>query len=209
MLRLLTEGRVRRDDGGFTVVEMVVVLALSSIVLIAAFSGLTSLANAAVRNDATVTREQAVSTAMGWLERDIRSASSISFPSGASPADELQLAVASTGSGTSTNVLWLYDVSAGTLTRETQVNGSYQPSGTALSGVSNGSTPIFTYSGLQGRDISSHSSSDIARCSTGVGLDVKITSTQATGGTFEETSQVALTSQALSLNPPGNGLCGS
>ena len=37
---------------------------------------------------------------------------------------------------------------------------------------------------------------------------VKVTSTQASGGSFEETSEVALTNQAQDLTTPGDGQCG-
>lgn len=195
--------RHRRGEEAFTLIEMVIVLLLSSIVLTAAVSSLTSLANAAGRNDSVESQEQTVSTVMAQLERDVRSASSISFLSGASPADELQLAVFNGGS--TTNVLWVYDPTAATLTRETQVNGAFQPSGSSLTGVSSGA---FTYYGSGAQPLSAPAGS-IALCATAVAIDLKVTSTQAGVGSFEETAEVALTGQTENLTAPGDGLCGS
>lgn len=199
----------RSDEAGFTLVELVIVLLLSSIVLVAALSSLTSLANAASRNDSVVDREQAVSTVVAQLERDIRSASAISIPAGASPGDQLQLTVPASGGG-STNLLWVYDAAGGTLTRESQVNGAFESNGPTATNISNGSgTAVFTYYAADASDISATSPSNIALCTTAVGIEVKANSSQVGGGTFQETSEVALTTQAQALTVPGDGPCGS
>lgn len=197
-----------RTDAGFTLVELVIVLLLASVVLIAALSALTSLANAAGNNDSVVRREQAVSSVLAQLERDVRSSASISTPAGASAADELQLAVPD-ATGT-TEVLWVHDSSAGTLTRETEVDGAFQPGGLAVEDVSNDpATPVFTYYRSDASLIPTTTASTVDLCATAVGIDVRVKSSQAGGGGFGETSEVALTDQAQSLTAPGDGQCGS
>lgn len=205
---MLTETRSRSDEAGFTLLEMAIVLLVATVVLVSAVSTLTSLANAASRNEAVNTQEQSVSTTMAQLERDIRSATSISFPSGASPQDELQLA--ETSGGTNSNLLWVYNASLGTLTREAQVNGAFQAGGSAVDGVSSAAgTGVFKYYGTQAGDISATPPSNIAMCATAVGIDLQVTSTRVGVGSFEETAEVALTQQADSLTTPGGDPCGS
>lgn len=197
-----------RDDG-FTLLEMIIVLLLASVVLVVAMGALISLDNTASRHDSLVQEEQSASTAMGMLERDIRSATAISFPAGEPAAEQLQLAVLEPD-GSTTNVLWVYSPSAGTLTREVEVPSGYQPDGYSVSGVVNGvGTPVFTYYDSGTADISGTTTSNIAVCATAVGIDLRIWSGAAGVGAFEENAEVALTDQAQALTTPGNGQCGT
>ncbi len=185
-----------------------IVLMLASIVLAVAANALISLDNAASRNDSVVQEEQAASTVMAQMERDIRSAAAISTPSGASAADQLQVAELNSD-GSTILVLWLYDPTAETLTRETQQGSGFRPSGYAIAPVNNGAVaPVFRYYDSSTSEIPATNTSGIATCATAVGVDVKVSSSRAGVGTFEETAEVALTNQVQSLTAPGNGQCG-
>lgn len=198
-----------RGEEGLTLIEMVIVVVLASVVLAAAMGALTSFGSAAASNNSIVGEQQAASTVMAQLERDIRSASAISIPSGASPSDQLQLTLPG-GGGSTTQVLWIYDPASGTIARETEVGGAFRPSGYSTGGVGNGTaTPVFTYYASDGTDISSTTVSNIAMCSTAVGIHVTLTSSRTGIGPYQETAEVALTDQALALTAPGDGQCGS
>jgi prepilin-type N-terminal cleavage/methylation domain-containing protein len=203
------QGRpARRSDAGFTVVELAVVLIVMSIVLVIAGTSLISLDRATSRNDSAVQEEQAASNGMAELENDLRSAATVTIPPGASAADELQLALLGSA-GATTNVRWVYDVSAQTLTRQVQLQGSYQPQGYSIADVSNGAAaPVFTYYDSNESDISETTGSNIALCTTAVGIDVQVASSAQGVGAFDETSEVALTNQVQALTAPGNGECG-
>ena len=202
--------RAQNPEGGFSLLELVIATLLASIVLAMAGDWLISLGNAANRNDSLVKEEQSASLVMAQMERDVRSASTITFPTGASPSQQLEVQVVA-ANGSTTAVLWIYDPSAGTLTRETQVQGSFTAtSGMSISNVANGSgTPVFTYYDFAATDISSTSASNIAQCATGVGVDVHVSTTTKGVGSFEESAEVALTNRIEVLSAPGNGQCGS
>ncbi|HMC38959.1 MAG TPA: hypothetical protein VKI19_04800 [Acidimicrobiales bacterium] len=199
----------RRDDSGFTLLELALVSLLSTVVLAMAAGSLISLQNATSRNGSAIQEEQSASLVMAQMERDIRSASSISFPAGASPSQQLEMTVVN-ASGPDSLVLWVYSPDAATLTREVQVNGTFAPTGSAISHITNGATtPVFTYSDLTGADISSHPTSDIEACTTGLGVNVQISSTTSGVSGFQEKAEVALTNHVEALTAPGSGQCGS
>ena len=195
-------------DAGFTVLELSVALLLAAIVIASAGDSLISLSNADNRTNSTVQEEQAASQVLAQVERDIRSATTISFPSGSSPSQEVQLAVAN-ADGTTTNVLWVYNSTAGTFSREVQAQGAFSPSGYSISNVSNGSTPVFTYSDFSATAIPTTSTSTIAECATAVSIQIDVSSATHGVGGFQESGEVALTDRLEVLTAPGNGLCGS
>lgn len=196
-------------DEGFSLLELIIVLTLASVVLVIASGALISLDNATSRNDSIVQEEQSASTTMARMERDIRSASSISIPTGASPADQLEVAVLGSD-GSITNILWRYDPAALTLTRETQQEGTFQPSGYAITHVANGTgSPVFRYYDSGASEISGTTASNIANCATAVDIDFTVSSATSGVGSFEESAAVALTNQVQALTTPGNGQCGS
>ena len=197
------------DEAGFSLLELLIAMLLASIVLAGAGGALVSLANAAGRNDAIANEEQSASEVMAQMERDIRSAETISFPAGALASQQLQLNVV-TASGSTMPVLWLYNPTADTLTRETQSQGTFVATGAAITNVTNSNTtPIFTYFDFATTDISATSTSNIAECATGVAIDVNVSSTSAGVGGFQESAEVALTNRLEELSAPGNGQCGS
>lgn len=204
---MLTASGAGGGEGGFSLLELMIVLLLGSIVLVIAGGALISLDNATNRNDSLVQEEQAASGVMAQMERDIRSASTVSIPAGASASDQLETAVLGSD-GSTTEVLWAYDPTARTLTRETQQNGTFQPSGFSIERVANGAgTPVFRYFDSGASDISARSASEIATCATAVEIDVQVSSGTSGVGSFEESAEVALTNQVQALTTPGNGQC--
>ena len=200
--------RTRRGEDGFTLVELSVTSVVAVIALAIAGDALISLNNAAYRNDSHVREEQANSLVMAQIERDIRSAASISFPSGASTTQQLQISVTSPDATTS-DVLWVYDPAAHTFTREVQKQGSFVPSPTATTDVANGSVPVFKYYDLNTDDISSTSASNIAACTTAVSVTLNVSSKTVGVGQYMESGEVALTNRLETLTAPGSGQCGS
>ena len=195
------------SDAGFTVVELAIVGLIASILLVMAGTSLISLDRTTSRTDSLVQQEQSASTVMARIERDLRSADAISIPSGTEPADELQLAILGVG-GATTGVRWVYDPTARTLTRETLVGGSYQPTSTSISNLANSSSsPVFSYFDSSHTAIPDTSPSDIATCATAVDVDIQLSSSTAGVGNFDETTEVALTNQVQALTDPGNGQC--
>jgi hypothetical protein len=190
------------------VLELSTAMLVGAIVVASAGEALISLSNATGRHDATVQEEQADSQVMAQIERDIRSAVTISIPSGAAASQQLELAVANSN-GSSTNVLWIYNPTARTFSRQVQVQGSFASSGYSIPNVSNGSgKPVFTYSNLSAADISSSSASNIAQCATAVSIDIHVSSPTKGVGGFQESAEVALTDRLEILTAPGNGYCG-
>ena len=207
MLMTPTRRQPPRPESGFTVFELMVVLLVLSIVLVIAGSSLISLDHASYRNDSLIQEEQAASSVMAELEGDLRAAATITIPSGASAADEVQVARLGSGGATS-NVRWVYSPSTQTLTRQVQQQGVYQAAGYSIADVANGSgTPVFRYYDSGNNDISGTTGSNIALCSTAVDVDVHVASPTSGVGTFQETSEVALTNQTEALVPAGEGPC--
>lgn len=206
---MLSPVDTERREEGFSLLELVIVLMLASIVLAVAAGALISLDNATTRHDSAVQEEQAASVVMADMERDIRSASAVSIPADASATDQLQLAELNSD-GSTTDVLWKYDPTAQTLSRQTASDGSFQPSGDTITKVTNGpDSPVFRYYDSRITEIPAASTSQISTCATAVGVDVKVSSPTRGVGSFEETAEVALTNQVQSLTTPGNGQCGS
>lgn len=209
MLSLLGRDPGRNDDeAGFTLIEIAVVVLIFSIVLVIAAGALNSLNNTANRNEAQIAEDQAASGAIAQLSRDIRSANAISFPGGdGSQTKEIQIAVNKPSGGT-VQVLWVYDTTRATLTREVSSGGSFVTSGSPVQHVANPSgTALFSYVDKAGAPISSNTAADIATCATGINLDLYVGSKIQGSATIEETAEVALTNRLNVLTAPGNGQC--
>ncbi len=202
--------RPERPDGsesGFSLLEMMFTLLVMSVVVTIAGTSLVSLSRTASRNESMVEVEQSASTIMAQLTRDIRSADTLSFPAGATPADEVQLAVNQQAGG-ATTVLWTYNPSTATLTRETEVGSTFKPSGFTLSKMANStSTPVFTYYDDTGSNISATSSSNIASCTTAIGVGLNVVPSTSGVVNQQQSAEVALTNQLNTLTAPGSGQC--
>jgi prepilin-type N-terminal cleavage/methylation domain-containing protein len=132
-------------EAGFTLIELMVVVAIMSIVLLIAGSALISLTTTTNRGSAMVTDEQEASTVMAQLAKDIRSANSISYPSSTPQSQTPNLLVLkeNVASGGYQSVEWLYQPDRNIckswgldplhpspcLVREVQPNGPYSANG--------------------------------------------------------------------------------
>lgn len=216
---------------GFTLIEVLVVLLITTIIATIAGNALISLSSTASRTDSMVQEEQTASTVLAQLTEDIRSAVAISFPSGTSPSSELELTVIGTSlcsSGTTTTttggvtyktVLWVVG-STGTLTREQQNSScAFIQSPLQLNYLVNtASEPVFSYSDDQGEPVplptatpapvtplASSWNSLIASQASAVSVNLYVSTVIRGVPTYHTTSVAALTNQLQTLNPPGEG----
>ena len=193
-------------DLGFTLVELAVVLLILGIVMSICGSVIVSLSNSARRNDSMVTTEQAASTVLAVMARDIRSTHSISFP-GTSPSQvELQV---NDGSGGYVYVEWTYDSTAQTVTRSTASSaaGPFTKTGPTATRVTNGSGGIFRYYNVLGAEISSSTSTTIKNCAARIGVQLNVSSSTIGAPVFQASEDVSLTDQVQIISAPGNGQC--
>lgn len=205
-------------DEGFTLLELMIVLAVMGVVLAIAGSALFSLQNATVRTSAMVNDEQDASTVLAQMARDIRSAHSLTFPSTTTDADFAMILYENQPSGGTAPVEWVYQpptapAVVGTLSREV-LDSSLAVTSTRveLSDVANVSVPVFTYYNLFGASIPTGSSTQlqtIQNCTTAVGVDLIISPSPVSGvSNFTEADEVAITDQQQILSAPGNQQCG-
>jgi prepilin-type N-terminal cleavage/methylation domain-containing protein len=213
MLRTVRERAKNPAENGFTILELMVVVAVMAIVLTIASGSLISLSQATTNDDGLVTEEQAASTAVTQIVHDLRSAHSISIPSGVSSSNGV-LMQENQSSGSTTQVEWVYVPAAGsnpgTLTRYVQSSGgSLVVSGSAVSGVANGSTqPLFSYFDDNGGSIAN--TANIGNCTTRVNVDLVMSAPKSAGNgvsNFELSQEVAITDQLAILSQPGSVQC--
>lgn len=223
---------VMGKERGFTLLELMIVLAILGIVLAMAGGALYSLGNATVRDGARITDEQDASTALAQMARDVRSAHSITFATTTTNAadtvilEENQPCIGSSSTTTTTTacsatapVEWTYipptgSAKVGTLERSV-LNSSLSPVATRkmLTDVANGTvTPVFAYYNLEGTGMSTTASladQTLETCTTSIGITLVINPSPISGVTsFTESNQVAITDQQEILSAPGNQQCG-
>jgi prepilin-type N-terminal cleavage/methylation domain-containing protein len=208
MLRTAARPRAGDRERGFTLLELMVVLAVMAVVLVVAGGALFSLSQTANRHGVMVTDEQTASTALAQMATDIRSAHSFSIPPGIDPTTEVILQVNNPGGGT-TPVEWVYNQPASTLTREVLNNdSSVKYARTVVTQVGNGRTvPLFTYYNYHGDNVSNADNTTIGNCTTRIGVQLIVSPGLAGVSSFKATDDVALSDQLGLLSAPGNGQC--
>lgn len=207
------------SDAGFTVAELLIVMALMAIVLVIAGSSLISMQNTTSRNTAMINVEQDASTTLALMARDIRSAHSIGFATSTTNATtSVILYENQPGSTTTTPVEWVYQPPAGsaptgTLSREV-LNAALSPTSTQvlLTDLANTSTnPVLTYYDLKAQPISTtvpYADATLSNCTTAIGVNLTISPSPVPGvSNFQESNVVAITDQEQLLSAPGNGQC--
>jgi type IV pilus assembly protein PilA len=198
-MKRLRTARREQDDRGFTLIEILIVLLIMGVVLAIAGSVLFSMSQTANRNDSMVQIEQTASTTLGQAARDIRSAHTITIPTGATAANSVVLQV-NQPSGSFANVKWVYDPTKLTLTRYVQnTSGTYVATGPPASNVSNGSNGVFTYYNYSGANITSTTTAIITSCATRINVQVDVSSKIANVPAFQVSDDVALSDQLESI----------
>lgn len=220
---MLTNPSSKQDqvdgEAGYTLAELLIVMAVMAIVLVIAGSSLISMQNTTSRNTAMINVEQDASTTLALMARDIRSAHSIGFPTmTTNAAVSVILYENQPGGSTTTPVEWVYQPPSGTgptgvLSRKV-LNSALSPTSTQvlLRDLANTSTnPVLTYYDLQGQSMSTSAASadaTLSNCTTAIGVNLTISPSPVPGvANFQESNVVAITDQEQLLSAPGNGQC--
>lgn len=204
------------DEGGFTLIELMVVCLVMAIVLSIAGDALLSLTTASNRNSSVLGEEQTTSVAMTQLTTDIRDATGITFPTGVSPSTEVELNENSS-SASGSEILWVYNSTAGTLTREKQVNGTWTNAGFQLGDVTNTSSQaVFTYYDSTAASVpvgatvplpgtvSDQDSLEVN--ATAIGIDLYVTGSISGTPTYHFSNEVTMTNVLNATEPAGEGV---
>jgi type II secretory pathway pseudopilin PulG len=170
----------RRDDGGFTVVEMAMTCAVLSLVLATLLSVLNAQTKAAARIHAVVNSQEDVRFAMIAMARDVRAAEPIvGLANAADYGNQIQLQLKD-GAGASLGyVRWILDPTARTVQRQTLSgpNGTVTSTTITLPRVRNADSaiPVFRYYDSAGTELTAGvaTAADFANCTIRVHLALK------------------------------------
>jgi Tfp pilus assembly protein PilV len=193
-MRLLRGLRRRAvEDGGYTLVEVLVSAVLSVMVLGIAGAGLVSLASSSTRATSMTSSQEEVSAAAAILAKDLRSTDRLVAAGASSFTAEVNQA-----SGSPLAVTW--SVSGGTLSR--QVTGSAAQ--TLLTGLT--SSAVFGYYSGAGAPLTGEVNATLLDCTTLVRVNLEQGAASAVTP-YDEVVSLALTDRAESLSAQGGGGC--
>ena len=192
-------------EGGFSLIEMVVVVSILMLVMGALLGALESMTTSERRTSSRVDDEQNIRFVAYALTRDLRAANPVLVtPAVPGLHNEVDLCLGDVV-GTSlacaagqTQVRWVYDSAAATLTRYTVV-GLTQTSTQVLSGVANASTaPVFAWYGrAHAGDLAvapDMSPTDVANCAASVQVTI-VAGSRVGLAPITESSEVGLRNQ--------------
>ena len=218
MLRLRRRLRqARADEGGFTIIEVMVATSILLVVLALVFGSLVSLTRSEDRSQRLVSNEQNVRFELDQLAREIRAANPLvpllNATSAAAYDNQIEMVLGPT-SGTQQVVRWTYDtttlqmvrqVMSGTSSTATVVSQSFY-----LARVRNvdTNTPVFTYYGQHNEDLVAQTLAndgnlhDAANCA--IRVHIELSSDSNPGPLpFTQTQDVEIRNRL-----PGNVGCG-
>jgi competence protein ComGC len=164
MRRLTTPDR--RDESGFTVVELSIVMMISVIVMVSIVGMLTSQSNAQRTVSALASSQEQVRLAVVEIEQDLRSAEPlIALPSPSDYPKRMEMVHLAFNDDSVTRFRWRLDTATNELVREVlDNNGAVTATTYRLTGVTNNT--VFRYFNAQGTELTdaNSTSSTIARC---------------------------------------------
>jgi type II secretory pathway pseudopilin PulG len=153
-------------EAGFTLIELVVVTTLLLLVLGSILGVLDSLTSAQATTSTRIDDEQAARLILAQFSHDVRSAASLVAP--ALPSDYATTVDVILDDPASTEVRWVYDSAALTLTRNIVTGGVPAPTA-VLGGVANGlgPSPVFAWLASDGTNLNASvwaTAADVAQC---------------------------------------------
>jgi type II secretory pathway pseudopilin PulG len=207
----------RRDERGFTIIEVTIASAIMLTVLAMFLATLQSLTTNEDRSQRLVSNEQNVRFELDQLARDIRAANPLvpllNAPTAATYSNQIEVVLGPTG-GTQKVVRWTYNTVAEQMVRQvmsdTSASATIVSQAFFLSRVRNieTATPVFTYYGQHNEDLvaqtlaNNGNTHDAANCA--VRVHIVITSDSNPGPVpFTETQDVEVRNRL-----PGNVGCG-
>lgn len=190
-----------RDDAGFTVVEMGVVLLISSVVAATAFAYLHRLMGGEARQQATIANQEDVRFAVAQLTRDIRNANPV-LPLGSFAEHEHALEVR-LGPAASAQSRVRWELAGSTLVRSiVDAGGRVVSSRPYLDGVER-PAPIFRYFDGTGVEITAATTStvsDVAGCAVRVRVSLAAIP-DARGARFEQLVDENIRNRSTGVTP--------
>jgi prepilin-type N-terminal cleavage/methylation domain-containing protein len=201
--------RLRREEGGFSLVELLVVLVILGVVLAMAGSTLVSMTRAGNRGQALVDNEQNANFALNALARDLRAANPLLAPSSSAVYTTVVQMDLGPSAGPQTVVQWVFDSTAKTLTRNIMSGTTVTSSYLWLTGVLNSSTqPVFGLFDSANNDLVAQAAvpGTVALCTTRV--EVQIDGLSEPGPLpFNVVADVQLRNQIANLAAAGGQPC--
>jgi type II secretory pathway pseudopilin PulG len=212
--RARARANARRDERGFTIIEVTIASAMMLTVLAMFLATLQSLTTNEDRSQLLVRNKQNVRFELDQLARDVRAANPVTPLSGLLPAtaynNQIEVVLGPTG-GTQTVVRWTYDTVREQMVRQVMSDASAGATIVSqaffLSRVRNveTGTPVFAYYGQHGQDLvatNGGQSQDVANCA--IRVHIVITSDSNPGPVpFTETQDVEVRNRL-----PGGWACG-
>jgi prepilin-type N-terminal cleavage/methylation domain-containing protein len=207
----------RRDEQGFTIIEVMIATAILLIILAMTFQVLVSLTNSENRAQHLVSNEQNVRFELDQLAREVRASNQLVPLLNATTAstynNQIEMLLGPTG-GAQQVIRWTYDTVAERIAR--QVMSDTSSSATILSQsffltrVRNveSNTPLFTYYGQSNQNLvaqtlaNNGNKNDAANCAVRVAIQI-ISDSNPGPVPFTETQDVELRNRL-----PGNWGCG-
>jgi prepilin-type N-terminal cleavage/methylation domain-containing protein len=199
---------IHREESGFSLVELLVVISIMGVVLAMIASSLISMSNTENRGQALITNEQNANFALIALARDLRAANPLQpLSTAAAYASTVQMSLGPS-SGPQTTVQWVFDSTAKTLSRS--VVGSGAPPYIWLRGVLNSpSQPLLIVFDRSNIDLIAQgtvSPVTIATCTTRVEMHIAGLS-QPGPLPFNVVADVQLRNQIANLAAQGGAPC--
>lgn len=122
--------RLRRDERGFTMIELIVAMMILSVIIVVSLSAVVNMTRSTVRSQAITDAADQLRTTFQRLDKEVRYAAAINTPAQVGNAIYLEYLVEhNAATGIPECVQWRYQVDTGELQRRSWENGTSNPSG--------------------------------------------------------------------------------